>query len=74
MFWSTEASISCNYLSAAASCEHADPVSSPTHLLMMGMGEKLGEPKRYSSNAPRPMVLEDMGLGLYHLGQYSRKH
>jgi hypothetical protein len=42
MFWSIEASISCNNLSVAVTHEHADFASSPTSLQLMGGGENLG--------------------------------
>jgi hypothetical protein len=51
-----------------ATCEHADSASSSTHVQLIGRGGKPGEPDRYSSDAPRPMTLEDLGLGPHHLG------
>jgi hypothetical protein len=40
----TEASVSCNNLSAVATCEHANSASSPTRLQSIGGGRKLREP------------------------------
>jgi hypothetical protein len=60
---STEASVSCSNLSAAADYEHADSASSPTHLQSIGGGRKTGDPERCSPDTPRPVVPKDLGDG-----------
>jgi hypothetical protein len=63
MFWWTEASISCSNLSAVATNEHADSVSSPTWLQLMGGCEELRELGKYSPDTPRPVPPDDPGAG-----------
>jgi hypothetical protein len=63
MFWSTEASISCNDLSMMMTHEHANSASSPTYLQLMGRGRKLGEPGRYSPDTLGPAAFEDPQAG-----------
>jgi hypothetical protein len=74
MFWWTEASISCSNLSAVATNEHADSVSSPTWLQLMGGCEELRELNKYSPDTPRPVPPEDPGAGAASPGAHSLKH
>jgi hypothetical protein len=63
MFWWTEVNILTSNLSAAATYEHIDSASSPTHLQLRCGGRKPGEPGKRDPDIPRPLVLEDPRAG-----------
>jgi hypothetical protein len=63
MFWLTEASVSCNNLSAVVTCKHVNSVLSSTHLQSIGRGGKLEEPSRRSPDTPRPTALKGPRAG-----------
>jgi hypothetical protein len=63
MFWSTDASVSCNNISAVATCEHMDLASSPNRLQSISGGGMPGEPGRCSPDTPGPTVPKDPGAG-----------
>jgi hypothetical protein len=71
MFWWTEASVSCNNLSAVVTYKHIDFASSSTHLQLIGGGRAPGESGKYNPNTPILMVQRTRGLKLHHLGQHS---
>jgi hypothetical protein len=64
MFWSTEASVSCNNLSMVATYEHVDTTSCPTRLQLIGGGRKPGELDRCSPHSPRPTMPKDPRAGV----------
>jgi hypothetical protein len=63
MFWSTEASISCNNVSVVVTCEYVDSATSSTHLQLISEGGKLGEPGWYSLDTLGLAAPEDPGAG-----------
>jgi hypothetical protein len=63
VFQPTEASVSCSNLSVAATYEHVDSTSSPTHLQPIGRGGKSSELDRGSTDTPRPAMPKDAGTG-----------
>jgi hypothetical protein len=61
MFRSTEANVSCNNLSVAATHEHVNSASSLTRLQSIGGGRMLREPDRSSLDTPGPAALMNPG-------------
>jgi hypothetical protein len=63
MFQPTEANVLCSNLSTAATCEHIDSASSPTHLQSIRGGGKTKELSKDSTDTLGPTVPEDSGAG-----------
>jgi hypothetical protein len=63
MFRLTKVKVSCNSLSASATCEHASFASPSTHLQSIGEGGRLGQPDRSKSDNPGPTTPDDPGVG-----------